>query len=151
MSPIPIIAIGKSSKVASKAREDLLPQYDVIHIILSVEQGVKDLPLLLSNPIQIPADTEGNHGSRDYSARPLAVTVGGGYDDAMFQEMRDACKDVEQGIFWLRVDVANIAGMPNLGDADAYGAEVANRIKKKLNELCVGQEGAKEPGLYFFL
>jgi hypothetical protein len=73
----------------------------VIHIILSVEQGVKDLPLLLSAPSRTPENVDENFGSRNYEARPLAVGVGGGFNDEMLEEMRNACKDVDEGIVWV--------------------------------------------------
>jgi hypothetical protein len=73
----------------------------VIHIILSVEQGVKDLPLLLSTPLQSPDNVGENFGSQNYKERPLAVGVGGGFNDEMFEEMRDACRDLDEGIVWV--------------------------------------------------
>jgi hypothetical protein len=120
MSAIPVLIIGRNPKIASKVREGLLPEYDgkwqltackgrckisdqceVIHIILSVEQGVKDLPLLLSSPPRTPENVDGNFGSRNYGARPLAVGVGGGFNNEMLEEMRNACKDVDEGIMWV--------------------------------------------------
>lgn len=138
----------------------------MIHIILSVDQGVKDLPLLLSTPSKSPENTEDNSGLKNYGVRPLAVGVGGGYNDEMFNEMKAACKDVEQGVVWvkiesclkrchdtnialqLRADVTNSAPMPSLSDTDAFGLETARRVKKKLNELRIGED-TKE-GVYFF-
>jgi hypothetical protein len=73
----------------------------VIHIILSVEQGVKDLPLLLSTPSKPPDNIGENFGSQKYGERPLAVGVGGGFNDEMFKEMRDACRDLNEGIVWV--------------------------------------------------
>jgi hypothetical protein len=73
-----------------------------IHVVTSVPQGLTDLPLLLSDPSTTPQNAEANVGSRNYGARPLAVAAGGGFDDAAFQTLRDACKDVEQGVVWVR-------------------------------------------------
>jgi hypothetical protein len=73
----------------------------VIHVALSVEQAVKDLPLLLSTPPKAPQNTEDNVGSRNYDKRPVAVLAGGGFDDTMFNEIKDACKDVDKGIVWV--------------------------------------------------
>jgi hypothetical protein len=123
MSPIPTIIIGRTPKIASKVREGLLPEYDgtspspisynntlhmqysdqaeVIHVILSMEQGMKDLPVLLSNPSKTPEHTEGNLGSGKYGTRPLVVGVGGGFDDEMFEKMRDACEGCDEGVVWV--------------------------------------------------
>jgi hypothetical protein len=41
--------------------------------------------------------------------------------------------------------------MPDLSDTDAYGAETAKRVKRKLNELHVGAaEGKENQGVHFF-
>jgi hypothetical protein len=123
----------------------------VVHIILSVEQGVKDLPLLLSTPSKAPTDTEDNYGSKNYGERPLAVAAGGGFNDEMFQEMKDVCKEVEQGIVWLRADISKIDEMPPLSDLEAYGAETARRVKRKLEELELGKGNTEgKEGVYFF-
>jgi hypothetical protein len=122
MSPIPIIVIGRNPRIAIKVREGVMPEYDgmsasllsslhytspytlsVVHIITTVEQGLNDLPLLLSNPSQTPMNVDNNLGSKNHGSRPLAVAAGGGFNDEMFNKMKDACKDVEQGIVWVRV------------------------------------------------
>jgi hypothetical protein len=41
--------------------------------------------------------------------------------------------------------------MPSLSDTDAYGAETAKRVKRKLNELGVGTEKeVKTEEVYFY-
>jgi len=65
---------------------------------------VTDLPLLLSSPPQIPENPAENLGSQNYGERPKAVAVGGGFNDDMFQEMKDACKDVNKGIVWVNTN-----------------------------------------------
>lgn len=84
--------------------------------------------------------------------RPLAVAAGGGFNDEMFAEMKDACKSMEDGIVWLRADVSKVGTMPSLSDPDAYGLETAVRIKRKLKELGVDGEkgGEKNGGVHFF-
>ena len=68
-------------------------------MILSVEAGVSDIPLLLEGKIPPATDPE-NIGSRDYSKTPVAVVTGRMYDEAAVKEMREACKG-KRGIHWL--------------------------------------------------
>jgi hypothetical protein len=73
-----------------------------IHMVNDVEKAAKDLPLLLSNPPKPPEDSATNLGSQNYGDRPRAVAVGGGFDDAAFKQIRDACKDVDKDVVWVR-------------------------------------------------
>jgi hypothetical protein len=49
-----------------------------------------------------------------------------------------------------RADVSKVGDMPNLSDTDAYGAETARRVKKKLVELGVGTDKEVKTDVYFF-
>ncbi|CAO2649429.1 Nn.00g068140.m01.CDS01 [Neocucurbitaria sp. VM-36] len=147
MSPIPVIVCGKNPNIAKKVREGLLPEYDVIHIILSLEAGLSDIPLLLSG--KTPKDTAGNLGSQNYDERPVAVAVGGGFNDEMFDQMKDAAKEVQSAV-WVRADLSKVAAMPALSDVEAFGAATAVRVKKSLDELSVGKEGGKTEGVFYF-
>ncbi|KAH7087629.1 hypothetical protein FB567DRAFT_525383 [Paraphoma chrysanthemicola] len=148
---LPVVVVGRNANIARKVREGLGPEYDVIHIILSQTQATADIPLLLATPSQTPPDSEYNYGSQKYGARPVAIAVGGGFDDRMFAEIKDACKDVDKGVVWLRADVTKIKEMPPLNDLEAYGEETARRVKRKLGELGIGEEGAEgKEGVYFF-
>ncbi|KAF1915377.1 hypothetical protein BDU57DRAFT_518318 [Ampelomyces quisqualis] len=151
MSRTPIILIGRSARIAIKVCDDLLPEYDVIHVILSSEQGVKDLPLLLSTPPRVPEHSRDNIGSQKYDGRARAIVLGGGIDDDMFHDMKNACNHVDNSIFWVRADIS-VDNMPDLSDTEAFGAETVKRVKRKLNELEVSTEGAavKSEGVHFF-
>ncbi|KAH7386909.1 hypothetical protein DE146DRAFT_635682 [Phaeosphaeria sp. MPI-PUGE-AT-0046c] len=150
MSPTPIIVIGRIPKILDKVREDLLPEYDAIHMLNDVDRSIKDLPLLLTETPKKPEDSATNAGSQNYSARPLAVAVGGYFDDAMFNQMKDTCKAVDKGIVWLRPDTTKFKSMPSLSDTDAFGIAMAERVKTKLIELGVGKETGTEEGVHFF-
>ncbi|KAF2031370.1 hypothetical protein EK21DRAFT_110972 [Setomelanomma holmii] len=151
MAPTPVVLIGRKPEIATSVRKGLMPEYDVVHVILSDEQGLKDLPLLLSNPPKTPTNTEDNYGSKNYGERPLAVAAGGGLNDEMFNNLRAACKDIEKGIVWLRADIKNVTKMPEFGDSEAYGLETARRVKNKLLELKVGEESTEgKEGVYWF-
>ncbi|KAH7074679.1 hypothetical protein BKA63DRAFT_319150 [Paraphoma chrysanthemicola] len=148
---LPVVVVGRNPKIAGKVREGLGPEYDAIHIILSLEQATTDIPLLLATPSQTPPNSQDNQGSQKYGARPVAVAVGGGFNDEMFAEIKNACKDVDKGVVWLRADVAKIKEMPPLSELEAYGEETARRVKKKLEELGVGGgDGEGKEGVYFF-
>lgn len=117
-----------------------------IHIIASVDAGVRDIPLLLSG--SKPVDTSSNLGSRNYETRPVAVVVGGGFSDEAFATMKDACGDMKA--VWLRPDLADESQMPPpLSEPERFGAVTAVKVKKCLKEIAVG-EGGKEEGVILF-
>jgi hypothetical protein len=64
------------------------------------------------------------------------------------------CKDVEEGIVWVRADTSKWNTMPSLSDHEAFGAAMAVRVKRKLGELGVGKEEGGErkrmDGVYLF-
>jgi hypothetical protein len=110
-----------------------------MHIITTLPQALADLPLLLSTPSITPHDSSSNLGSQNYGPRPLAIAVGGGFNDQAFNEMREVCKDVSQGTVWVRPDISKPLNMPDISDTDAFGKEVGRRVKVKLNEVGVGE------------
>jgi hypothetical protein len=79
----------------------------VIHVLTTVEDALKNLPLLLSTPPKAPQNAEHNIGSRNYDKRPAAIVVGGGFNDESFNEIKDACQDFEKGIFWVSIDCSH--------------------------------------------
>jgi hypothetical protein len=102
--------------------------------------------LLLSS--KTPPNASSNIGSQNYSERPVAIGVGGGFDDEMFAQMKDACQG--ESVVWLRTDITRGAEMPGFDNKEAYGKAVGARVKKCLDEFCVGKEGGKTDGVYFF-
>jgi hypothetical protein len=115
----------------------------VIHVILTPEAGVSDIPLLLEGKTP-PSSDPGDLGTRDYSQRAAAVVTGGGYDDAAFQIMRDACKG-KSNIPWLRPDLS--VPTPPLGPL--YGKAMVERVKACLDNLA--EEGKLgEDSIRFF-
>ncbi|KAF2128402.1 hypothetical protein P153DRAFT_367553 [Dothidotthia symphoricarpi CBS 119687] len=147
MASIPIIVCGRNPKIAARVRQTLLPEYDVIHIILTPEAGAKDIPLLLSG--KTPPETSSNHGSQNYTQPPIAVAVGGGFDNDTFNQMKDACKDIKETV-WVRSQLNVEGGMPPLSDTEAFGARIGERIKAKFGELGVGTEEGTKEGLFWF-
>jgi len=112
-------------------------------MILSLEAGVLELPVLLRGEKLSPGDPD-NIGTKNYSKQAEAILVGGGYDEAMVSEMREACKGVSK-VPWLRLDKSK--PMPEVGPA--YGAAVVERSKSALGQLAKeGKMGSD--GLYFY-
>ncbi|KAK2731036.1 hypothetical protein FQN55_005168 [Onygenales sp. PD_40] len=155
MSPAtPIIVCGRASQIANKVVEFLKPEFEVIHVILSLASGKTELPLLLNVPntdsTTIPC--ESNIGSRNYSEAPFAVVIGGGYDDEAVAELEEACKAElanmtgKATIPWLRVDKTKPAPPPG---GPEYGNAVAGRTKECLLRLKEDSEGRNERIVWF--
>ena len=118
-----------------------------IHIILSVPAAVSEVPILLSS--KTPSNTSENLGSQNYAQRPLAIAIGGGFNDEMFNQIKDACKDVPSAV-WARTDISKMGKPPGAGEEESYGAIVAERVKSCLGQLRVGKEEGTSEGVYFF-
>ena len=75
-----------------------------IHVITSVETGVRDIPPLLQG--QPPQSKEqANLGTQEYGKKPAAIVAGGGYNYVDFEQLRNSCKG-ESDVPWLRHDVS---------------------------------------------
>ena len=157
-SPAPVVICGKSAEVFTSVQKHLAPEFEgssspaaptraqlsnlaVIHSILSVQAGVKEIPILLAGGTLLspPATFL---GTGNYSRPPVAVIMGAGFDDAAFAEMREASLGVSS-VPWIRPDVAvtEADGVDPRGDPD-YPAYIAGRAKKCLLELAdAGQIG----------
>jgi hypothetical protein len=93
----------------------------------------------------VPPNSQSNLGSQNYAKRPAAVVVGGGFDDQMFKQMKDACKET-MDVPWGKADVSMSGGMPNYNNVDAFGKAVARRVKTRLLELDTGGKNGVEGG-----
>jgi hypothetical protein len=101
----------------------------VIHVILSLEAGKSEIPVILQGRKPPPSGIE-NLGTQNYSRKPAAVVLGGGYDDNDVAELRDACNG-EFNVPWLRPDLSKAT--PPLGPA--YGKAMVERVKSCLKTL----------------
>ncbi|KAJ4379269.1 hypothetical protein N0V86_005314 [Didymella sp. IMI 355093] len=104
----------------------------VVKIILSPDEGISEIPHLLSGPTS-----------------PAAVALGGAFDDATVDSMRDAASKAGE-VVWLRVDKSRGSEMPSIDDKQAFGAALAKRIKASLQLHEVGQAGAEKGGVFLF-
>ncbi|KAJ4989422.1 hypothetical protein SVAN01_05147 [Stagonosporopsis vannaccii] len=131
MSPVPIVVCGRSLEIANKVKQDLAPEYDVVKIVLSPEEGLTAIPTLLSGPNP-----------------PAAVALGGAFDDATVDSLRRAASKAGEAV-WLRVDKSKVTEMPSMDDKEAFGGALAGRIKKALQENKVGS-GGEASGVVLF-
>ncbi|EUC42881.1 hypothetical protein COCMIDRAFT_102304 [Bipolaris oryzae ATCC 44560] len=134
---IPFILCGRTPQIAKAVREGVAPEYHVPHTFLSLEDAKSNIPPLLSptNP-----------------SRPVAVVLGGGFDDAMFAEIKEACDTAQGGkeVAWLRTDITGKVEMPDMNDREAYGKAMGARLKRGLEGLGVGREEGVKGGVHFF-
>lgn len=195
--PKPLIICGRHANIARAGREGLRPEYDCkfilfplhcllpmyalllthcpdIHVILSPEQGLHDLPFLkdgkapppfsltaedrqLDNSNFLPRSTAKTQeveqvGSQDYSERAIAIILGGGFNDEAFEALRKSVdgSGTETGkweVPWLRVDTKKTIGKPGLGKE--YGLQIVSRAKEELARL--EREGLMgKEGVYWF-
>jgi len=115
----------------------------VIHFIVSPSVGASEIPVLLQGGAPSPTDPE-NIGTKNYSKPPVVIILGGGYDDADFALLREACKE-KSNLPWLRADMSKLR--PPLGPG--YGEAMVEMVKNCLRGLA--EEGKMEgDGVYFY-
>ncbi|KUI74063.1 hypothetical protein VM1G_09707 [Cytospora mali] len=124
----PVILCGKTEQIGTAVIANLKPEFDVIHFFMTPEAGVVQIPAILKGEQQPPSDS--NLGSKDYSKKPVAVILGGGYDDAGTEVMMKASAGIHP-IPWLRPDLTKPA--PPLGPE--YGKALVQRIKDLVPQL----------------
>lgn len=92
------------------------------------ETGAEQIPAILRG--EHPPSSDSELGTRDYSKKPVAVILGGGYDDAGTEVMMKASAGIHP-VPWLRPDLSKPA--PPLGPE--YGKALVGRIKELLPQL----------------
>ncbi|KAI0153127.1 hypothetical protein GGR57DRAFT_157009 [Xylariaceae sp. FL1272] len=90
---------------------------------MSRKSGVAQIPAFLRGEVP-PSDSE--LGSKEYNRPPIAIILGGGYDDKAAEAMMEASKGIKP-IPWLRPDVSKIA--PPLGPE--YDKAIVRREKER--------------------
>lgn len=115
----------------------------MIHFVMSVEDGIRNLPLILSG--STPVNDKSSLGSKDYSALPKAVILGGGYDDEAITRLRDAITSSPGTVKipWLKADPDKTTAGPTPG-SEEYCRAAASRIKETLGTLL--EKGDLESG-----
>ncbi|KAK6349502.1 hypothetical protein TWF696_005786 [Orbilia brochopaga] len=87
---IPIFAAGRHAEVGKYVQGLLLPDYDVIHLSLSVDEVKADLPRILRGESITPSSKVGSNKDRPHNAQrlPKFLVVGGGFSPEDFDEMQ---------------------------------------------------------------
>ncbi|EWC45696.1 hypothetical protein DRE_05257 [Drechslerella stenobrocha 248] len=87
---IPIFAAGRHAAIGRNLQEQLLPDYDVIHLSLSVEEVKRDLPRILRGDAVAPPSGIGSNKDRsaDTQRLPKFLVVGGGFSPEEFEHMQ---------------------------------------------------------------
>ncbi|KAJ6068157.1 uncharacterized protein N7446_005194 [Penicillium canescens] len=149
--PIPIVLCGRLEKVGSIVISELEPDYEVTYFVMSVEDGIRNLPLILSG--STPVNDKSSLGSKNYSALPKAVILGGGYDDEAITQLREAVTSSPGTIKipWLKADpgedegrsypgvreILQGGGISNETYIGNYTGERRSQIKRRRDVLLV--------------
>lgn len=96
---------------------------------MTPEAGAAQIPAIFRGEQQVESNSA--MGSHDYSEKPVAVVMGGAYDDAGIEVMTKAAAGLHP-IPWLRPDLTKPA--PPLGTPE-YGKALVKRIKELLAKL----------------
>ncbi|RFU30486.1 hypothetical protein B7463_g5869, partial [Scytalidium lignicola] len=126
-SSIPIVILGRRAEVAKGVIAAIVPEYEVVHTFLASDNAPVDLPVILRGESLPPRE---NLGTQNYSRPVTAIITGGGYNDEMFNELREACTGISH-IPWLRPDLSGGPPVVTLG----YSEKVAARVKETLKKL----------------
>ena len=122
---------------------------EALHVVNSVQAGIRDIPPLLQGKAP-PFKEQANLGSQEYGRRVQAIIVGGGFNDADVQRLRDACRGYGN-VPWLRHDISKDIDprQPRPRVGIEYGEDTAKKIVSRLDIL--RSEGMmEEDGMYWF-
>ena len=114
-----------------------------------MDDGVRDIPHLLQGRPP-PFREWANLGTQQYGERTEAVVAGGGYSDADFERLREACKG-KSSVPWLRHDISKDVDprQPRPKVGIDYGEQIAKKIVDCLD--CLREDNKmKEDGVYWF-
>jgi hypothetical protein len=93
------------------------------------------IPALLAN--KAPSRLSTKLGSRSTNAAPVALLLGGAYDDAAVAALHIRVKMAGgRNVAWLRVDSSSIGET----DPEKYAAEVGRRCKAKVLQLAADEK-----------
>lgn len=96
----------------------------VTHIFRSLESAKEEIPNVLK--------------SKDES-RPLAVVLGGAFDEQAFFQIRDSVLKSGEKTTWLRKDENQKATISPSESQSGYGEEIGQRVKEALLKLASDQ------------
>jgi hypothetical protein len=117
---------------------------------MSLEDGLRNLPLILSG--STPANIKSNLGSKNYSAPPRAIILGGGYDDAAIAQLREAVASSPGAVKipWLKADPEKMKAGPTPG-TEEYCRAAASRMKSTLGSIPEsGELGPEDDEIFYW-
>ncbi|KAK9489073.1 hypothetical protein V1508DRAFT_429182 [Lipomyces doorenjongii] len=137
--PMPVVACGKIPAMGKSISQHMLPEYEVIHFILSYEAAEAELPHLLAG--RDPQSRSPNEiGTHDYSRPPRAVIFGRGYEPQQVEELKKKFDGVaKEPVAWVR---GNPADLPAGAAGHDYAQNIAADMKKMLKKW--RDEGEKD-------
>ncbi|KAM0815297.1 hypothetical protein AB5N19_01091 [Seiridium cardinale] len=142
MSNLPIVLLGKSEPVGASVIQNLKPEYEVTHFMLSSEAAIAELPFVLKG--QEPPTKSSEIGSGNYSTPPKAIIFGGGYDGS-------ATDEILSGIGSTNVLLKSDQSIPMPPIGPEYGQKILERCKGKLGELTsTGKLDERQGGSFFY-
>ncbi|KAJ9660499.1 hypothetical protein H2201_006921 [Coniosporium apollinis] len=108
-SGVPLVACGRSADIAKAVRKLLAPEYDVIHVCLTHEAALIELPALLRGDLVAPSSGIGTNAERDAAERvgPRAVLMGGGVTMEEFQECKEKAGGNED-VKWIKLTMEKL-------------------------------------------
>ncbi|GIK06109.1 hypothetical protein Aspvir_001752 [Aspergillus viridinutans] len=128
---MPVVACGRKTAVGKPISQFLLPEYEVIHFMLSYEAAEAELPHLLAGRdprSQNPNDV----GTHDYSRPPRAVIFGRGFEPEQVEELKKKFAGIaKEPVAWVR---GNPADVPVGGPGPDYAQKVGVDMKKVLDK-----------------
>ncbi|SPN98948.1 uncharacterized protein DNG_01987 [Cephalotrichum gorgonifer] len=133
MAAIPIALYGVQVEISRKVQEALLPEYDVVHVVLTRQAAEEELPALLSGNTSItPSSGVGSNVERPVPERliPRVLAFSTGVSDADLEAAVKAT-GIAAGAY-TRPDASEVRAQGAVGqDPGAY----ARALKIKLSEL----------------
>ncbi|KAL4897142.1 hypothetical protein BDV59DRAFT_85221 [Aspergillus ambiguus] len=130
-SPLRVVLCGRMAAVGKPVAAGLLPDYEVIHFIQSVDAAIAELPHLLAGR-DPQAASPNDVGTHDYSQPARAVIFGRGYQRSEVEEIRRRCAgSASQPIAWVIGDPANApTGLPPPGYAQKTGQTIKDTLDR---------------------
>ncbi|KAF3915621.1 hypothetical protein ABW21_db0208459 [Orbilia brochopaga] len=149
---IPILMVGKHVEIGKHVKEQLLPDYDVIHVCLSLEDVKTDVPGILRGEFVTPASNIGSNKDRPRDAQrlPQLLSVGGGFSAEDFDEMQSSVDLTAGGRLsgdevpvWLKrnPEAKSALQLPGGQITPEFAKFISDSLRKKLDEA------SKEKGL----
>ncbi|GAM91368.1 hypothetical protein ANO11243_094170 [Dothideomycetidae sp. 11243] len=150
----PIITCGDHKPDAIGVHAGMKSEYEVIYAAFSLPETFDELPQILAGTPPAALTLHTQVASNDFSRHPVAIIVGGGYDDEAYGELRQKCiaavggDKKKLGAAFFRADnnltdrLVKEGKGPEKRTKD-YPAAITKRLKNKLEEVGV-VSGLKE-------